>query len=169
MNSILEYISNNNKLDLESLNNFFLEKNDSELDFLLQVKEIKEITNYSSERIHDYFLELLFSDDAKDYIPEIIPEILWLNYEFCNKVILERPDMLQYINKNIENYYSLVKSVYYIDSYLLNEDWFPVDYIPQLMKDFPEDKSDFVYRLEQSLKEYISKEVKKLLREYYLK
>jgi hypothetical protein len=77
------------------------------------------------------------------------------------------------IPKEIENYYSLLKICYeknreFILKLEYFDDWtFPKEYIPQLIKDFPEDKEflERYLRKEWLLKEYISKKIRKLLKE----
>jgi hypothetical protein len=223
-------INNKNKIDLESLNNFLIKKGDSELDFLLQVNEYKKITDNSSERIHDYFLEKptktvpkelwnnysfckkAVSNDgaALEFVPENLPEY----YSLCEKALSNDGFAIKYVSENIPEYYSLcykavsndgaaLKDVHidFIDyplcekamsnygdlkyvpeefiNYTLvklayknsryNTKQFIIrnlykckEYIPQLVKDFPEDKEYFKRYL---LQEYISKQVKKLLKE----
>jgi hypothetical protein len=115
------------------------------------------------------------------YVPDTLKD-----YAICKTAISNDPTAIPYVPKTIENYYSLLKivfenethnekrklvpinyfpSFYNLENYLRSS-WFPKEYIPQLIKDFPKNKERFENFL---LKEYISKEVKKLLSEHYLK
>jgi hypothetical protein len=89
------------------------------------------------------------------------------DYNLCKIAVSNNFYSLEYIPKTIENYYELVKKYVQNFSYLspFYEKWFPKEYIPQLKKDFPDNKELQNY----TLQEYISKEVRKLLKEYYLK
>jgi hypothetical protein len=100
------------------------------------------------------------------YSLKFVPKEL-RDYSLCEKAVNNNAFALQFVPKNIENYYSLLKIGFkQYDSALVSNEWFPINYIPQLIKDFPQYKESLESYL---LQEYIIKEVKKLLREYYLK
>jgi hypothetical protein len=90
-----------------------------------------------------------------------------IDYPLCKKAVSQNAWALNYVPKDIENYYSLVKIAYQKSKEsvsIIERNWFPKEYIPQLMKDFPQDSELKKYLL----KENIRKHVRKLLREYYL-
>jgi hypothetical protein len=91
-------------------------------------------------------------------------------YEICEEYINDGiSGALQFIPKTLKNYYNLVPLAFLFNHNIINTSWFPKEYIPRLIKEFPEDSEERKILEKYLLKEYITKEVKNLLREYYLK
>jgi len=89
------------------------------------------------------------------------------DYSLCKKAVSQNAWALDNVPKDIENYYSLVKIAYQKSKEsvsIIERNWFPKEYIPQLMKDFPQDSELKKYLLQENIR----KHVRKLLREYYL-
>jgi hypothetical protein len=104
----LQEKSNEHKLNLESLNNFLLEKGDDLLDVLLQIEGFKEI-DYSNEKVQDHFLE-------KELM--MIPKELWDYDSFCEKMLNKKSECIKFIPKTSDNYYKFCKIA--VSSYPFN-------------------------------------------------
>jgi hypothetical protein len=193
---------NEHKIDLISLNNFLLEKNDTHLNNLIDKSNFikkESITkeffqnNYSqifskSKTLNDlgfkgndfpvdyYTNEIINTIDS--YIYHDIKYLLYLNsnikeyFSICKEAIKRNGLALKYIPKTTENYYELVKIVFEksieltIVNYAVKSDWFPKEYIPQLIIDFP---SEAVF-LKQFINENLLKHyIKKLIKENLFK
>jgi hypothetical protein len=72
---------------------------------------------------------------------------------------------LRFVPTSMDEYYSFLKFAYERNKRIVSMETIPKDLIDDLIKDFPEDRE---YLQKYLLKEYISKEVKKLLREVYI-
>jgi hypothetical protein len=92
--------------------------------------------------------------------------ILSLNPEVCYIAVRQNGEALRHVPKSIKNYYSFVKAAYEQNKEVIMMHDFPKEYLDDLKRDFPQ---DFNLQESKSLKVYISREVRKLLREYYLK
>jgi hypothetical protein len=119
--------------------------------------------DYYNEEVITYILKYFdeqfqYNDLMKFFNSELLNEF------YFKKILIDHnPYYLKFMSKDMENYYELVKIAFKKYSYvLLGERWFPREYMSQLIIDFPEDKEIIEYYL---LKEHISREVKKLLRE----
>jgi hypothetical protein len=114
---------------------------------------------YVPKELIDYFLcEKAVSTHGQSlmYIPK-----KFIDYPLCEKAVSNDGWAFQHVPEKFIDY-SLVKSTYQYSIEAIKQNWFPKEYIPQLIKDFPEHR-EF---LENSLlQEYISKEVRKLLKE----
>jgi hypothetical protein len=128
------------------------------------VRVHKDSIHYIPENIENYEhlvkLAVTFYGGALYFIKN-----KYKTYEICEIAVNQEPLALQHVPENIDNYYSLLKIAFKNKKRIKIYKWFPKEYIPQLMKDFPDDKDLELFLL----KEYISKQVKKLLKEYYLK
>jgi hypothetical protein len=208
----LNILSDENQIDLESLNNFLLEKGDDFIKnagFINKESITKEYFQENYDKIFRNNPErnsVYFNGDdfpVEWYTDEIINDIikkykyggntiLYLNsnidgyykiceeqiikngyrlslvpshlidYNLCEKAVLQISNSLEYVPKDIDNYYSLLKLAFDKDYSIIHKDWFPLEYLPKIKKDFPERYYKYM------LKEHISKEVRKLLKEYYL-
>jgi hypothetical protein len=182
----IDKVSDRNQIDLLSLNKFFIEKGDDELEYLLWNNQLID-TNYSNERIQNYIIKRFQPNEIKNefylsykfcekivtkdgmalmYVPEHLKD-----YNLCEKAVNNEPYAIHFIPKTIENYYELVKIVFKLAvKWKLKESeifkYISRDDLIQLKKDFPE-HIDFFDEL--NLKEYISKEVRKLLKEQIFK
>jgi hypothetical protein len=186
----LNILSDENQIDLESLNNFLLEKDDEYLRFLFLIENLQNIdineNNYNKyiQYYNNRYLrfknfqetkEILLLDGmnlaevplplrnyelctiavtqfwgALQYVPKNIKD-----YEICEIAVSKNGWALQYVPYDLEDYYYLVFMLYSKDKNSINKSYFPKEYLRRLKKDFPEIQ----------LKEYISKEVRKLLKE----
>jgi hypothetical protein len=120
--------------------------------------------------LRDYNLcEKAVSNDggALQYVPFNL-----IDYPICYKGVSQNGWSLAYVPQELKDYNIIKKAFQQRNNFdIVSFYWFPKEYIPQLIKDFPQDKKflEKYLRKEWLLKEYISKEVKKLLKEYYLK
>jgi hypothetical protein len=89
----------------------------------------------------------------------------YITEELCYIAVSKVPTSYGYLPSKFQTY-ELLKFAYSKDKEILKNWKFDKGYISQLKNDFPEDKE---YIEKNQLKEYISREVRKLLREYYLK
>jgi hypothetical protein len=124
---------------------------------------------YVPENLKDYKLcykAVSYDGETLEYVPENLKD-----YKLCKKAVDNSYGLaLRYVPENIEKLYSLVKLAYIKNDWIYKGEYFPehcYKYIPRLKKDFPNDIylqnfNDYI------IKEYISKEVRKLLKEYYL-
>jgi hypothetical protein len=185
---------NKHQIDLLSLNDFLLEKGDKLLNYFISDNNFRNLEDITKEDFHSIFTVIFpggnvnsglgfVGDDFpadwynKKIVNYILSHYFFYKYEdikilfnkelfgfykFHEILITKNPFYLKHTPKDVENYYDLVKIAYAKTSDIVNEEWFPKEYIPQLIKDFPEDSEGLKTYL---LKEYISREVKKLLRE----
>jgi hypothetical protein len=86
------------------------------------------------------------------------------DFMICLVAIREDALALESVPKTMDksDYESLVTEAFREEKYIIEEDWFPVEYIPLLKKRFPNNEYLQTYNI---LKEYILKEVNKLLKE----
>jgi hypothetical protein len=188
-------LDNKHKLDIISLSDFLFKRGDNLLrDEFIKGKFLRpeKIKKEDFQTLYTWFfnfdiqsgLSFVGDDFPADYYnEEIITYILkyfdeqfrykdlmkFFNSELLNELYFKKilinhnPYYLKFMSKDMDDYYELVKIAFRKYSYiLLGEPWFPREYIPQLKKDFPEDKEIIEYYL---LKENISREVRKLLKE----
>ena len=207
----LQEKSDEHKIDLNSLNNFFLKEGDNYLEALLIFKKYINV-NYSNQYIQDYIIEqnLIYNLPAELYnnydfwykavsyqasnIRRVPVNLIdyplcekavsqsgyylrdipkkFIDYPLCKKAVSNYSMALADVPKNIDNYYKLVKIAFQNNKFIFHdlEEYEDVDidkYIPQIIKDFPEDKEflERYLRKEWLLREYIFKKVRKLLKE----
>jgi hypothetical protein len=197
LNNFDKLSNNNHNIDLISLNKFLLEKGDNFLENLIDNNKFikkEDITKEFFQKKYRTIFDGIFSvDDSFSFTGEDFPVeyynekiiknlveeynkfgkyLLFLNskldiyFQLAKYTITTKASwMLIYIPKTIENYYSLVKLAFEKDNNIIREEWFPKEYIPKLINDYPQN-TDFLKKY--LLKEYISKEVRKFLKEYYL-
>jgi uncharacterized membrane protein YecN with MAPEG domain len=128
----------------------------------------KAVSNYGNaleyvpEKLIDYALCEKAVEDrytALEYVPENLKD-----YKICDKAVSNYGNVLEFVPENLRDYKICKKA-------LLNGvgkevlDYIPKKYMSQLIKDFPEAEE---FLKQYFLQEYISKEVRKLLKEYYL-
>jgi hypothetical protein len=185
------------EIDLISLSDFLLEKDDDYLDKFIkkEFKKPEDITETYLKLWYKYifnidsyfgvsytefdftgddfpiewymdakFLDTLFEESGIKFLM-CVPKVLRYDYEVCERSINKNPISLKYVPKDIENYYGLVKLAFKKKQNLIGQKWFPKEYIPQLKNDLDDELSQHYLNLQ----EHISKEVRKLLKEYYLK
>jgi hypothetical protein len=204
-------INDKNEIDLESLNDFLLEKGDDYLEALLIFKKYINV-NYSNQYIKDYIIEqnLIYNLPAELYnnydfwykavsyqasnIGKVPVNLIdyplcekavsqsgyylrdipkkFIDYPLCKKAVSNYSMALADVPKNIDNYYELVNIAFQNNKFIFHdlEEYEDIDidkYISQIIKDFPEDKEflERYLRKEWLLREYISKKVRKLLKE----
>ena len=129
------------------------------------VSNIYRTLNLIPKQFIDYNLcKLAVSNNYSNlqYVPKNIENY----YLICLLAVYKKGSALEFVPKNIDKYYTILKLAFETYRYIIIQDWFPKEYIPRLIKDFPEDKE---FLEQYILKEYISKEVKKFLKEYLFK
>jgi hypothetical protein len=168
----INLINDKNQIDLNSLSNFLLDKEDDCLEVFLQIKGFKEI-NYISE----FFFKRILPNNY--FNKGLIPKELWYDYSFCEIAVSHEGNFLMNVSENIENYYSLCEKA-------VSQNGGALYHVPKNIQDYSlcekavlQNKNVIRFikdpLIKQQIKEkfnlmeYISKEVKKLLKEYYLK
>jgi hypothetical protein len=94
---------------------------------------------------------------------KLFPKEIFYIYNYCELFIKYNTVFLEYIPKDIENYYELVKQAFIKYDEIIWKNWFPKEYIPQLRKDFPDNLTVKAYIQLKNL----SENKNSLLREDY--
>ena len=167
-------INNEYKLDLILLNQFLLKENDDLLDILLleyNVIDYKEIDINNIESFNKFL-------NSNPQLKSLITRELWDDKKYRYKLISNNGLMLEYVPVDLIDYTLCEKAV--------SNNGLALQFVAEELQDYSlcekavlQNKKAIQFiednlLLKQikdkfNLKEYISKEVKKLLKEYYLK
>jgi hypothetical protein len=84
---------------------------------------------------------------------KLFPKEIFYNYNYCELFIKYNTVFLEYIPKDIENYYELVKQAFMKYDEIIYRKWFPKEYISKLRKDFPDNLTVKAYMQLKNLSE----------------
>jgi hypothetical protein len=151
-NYVLQYIKHDIK-GYYDLFKFFIKSEPYAIRFVSNLLENDKLVELCKLAVSINGFVLQFVDDKI---------ILSLNPEVCYIAVRQNGEALRHVPKSIKNYYSFVKAVYEQNKEVIMMQGFPKEYLDDLKRDFPEDRE---YLQKYLLKEYVSREIRKLLRE----
>lgn len=93
------------------------------------------IQNTSFQKSKYYNQYILNELEKKPYLIRTMPNKV-KTYSFCEKAILKDPYQISWINKEMENYFSLVKTAFLKDNGILRLLQIPKEYREQLKKEY---------------------------------